>query len=147
VIAPIMTEPGGPAWRQTTFFPFAITSRLAVGDALEVRLTGDTYTTALYGEVPLVDAVATHDAASGRSAVFLVNRSLTEATTVTVDVARLGAVGVLETHTLADEDVYAKNTLDDRERVGVSANDSAQVADGRLTVSLPPVSWTAVSLG
>ena len=26
VIAPIMTEPGGPAWRQTTFFPFAITS-------------------------------------------------------------------------------------------------------------------------
>src|SRR5690606_18291070 len=23
VIAPIMTEPGGPAWRQTTFFPFA----------------------------------------------------------------------------------------------------------------------------
>ena len=31
VIAPIMTEPGGPTWRQTTFFPFAITSRLAVG--------------------------------------------------------------------------------------------------------------------
>ncbi len=27
VIAPIMTEPGGPAWRQTTFFPFSITSR------------------------------------------------------------------------------------------------------------------------
>ena len=26
VIAPIMTEPGGPAWRQTTFFPFAITA-------------------------------------------------------------------------------------------------------------------------
>ncbi len=26
VIAPIMTEPGGPAWRQTTFFPFALTS-------------------------------------------------------------------------------------------------------------------------
>ncbi|HJB64351.1 MAG TPA: alpha-L-arabinofuranosidase, partial [Candidatus Microbacterium pullistercoris] len=26
VIAPIMTEPGGIAWRQTTFFPFAITS-------------------------------------------------------------------------------------------------------------------------
>jgi len=147
VIAPIMTEPGGPAWRQTTFFPFAITSRLAVGDALEVRLTGDTYTTALYGEVPLVDAVATHDPATGRSAVFLVNRSLTEATTVTVDVARLGAVAVLETHTLADDDIYAANTLADRERVGVGPNGSAAVAEGRLTVSLPPVSWTAVSLG
>ena len=52
VIAPIMTEPGGPAWRQTTFFPFAITSRLAVGQALDVKLTSDTYTTAAYGEVP-----------------------------------------------------------------------------------------------
>ena len=28
VIAPIMTEPGGPAWRQTIFHPFALTSRL-----------------------------------------------------------------------------------------------------------------------
>jgi alpha-N-arabinofuranosidase len=72
VIAPIMTEPGGPAWRQTTFFPFAITSRLAVGDALEVRLTCDTYETSVYGEVPLVDAVATHDPNTGRTAIFLV---------------------------------------------------------------------------
>jgi len=31
VIAPIMTEPGGEAWRQTTFFPFSVTSRLAEG--------------------------------------------------------------------------------------------------------------------
>ncbi|MBN9174620.1 MAG: alpha-L-arabinofuranosidase, partial [Microbacterium sp.] len=31
VIAPIMTEPGGPAWRQTTFFPFSVTSALARG--------------------------------------------------------------------------------------------------------------------
>jgi len=41
VIAPIMTEPGGPAWRQTTFFPFAATSRLAQGEALDVRALGD----------------------------------------------------------------------------------------------------------
>ena len=26
VIAPIMTEPGGAAWRQTTFYPFALTA-------------------------------------------------------------------------------------------------------------------------
>ncbi|MCU1530200.1 MAG: alpha-L-arabinofuranosidase, partial [Frondihabitans sp.] len=75
VIAPIMTEPGGPAWRQTTFFPFALTSRLAKGSTLEVKLTSDTYTTDVYGEVPLVDAVATHDETTGRTSVFLVNRS------------------------------------------------------------------------
>ena len=51
VIAPIMTEPGGPAWRQTTFFPFSITSRLAQGEALELKLDAPTYETKEYGEV------------------------------------------------------------------------------------------------
>jgi len=147
VIAPIMTEPGGDAWRQTTFFPFAITSRLAVGEALEVKLTSDTYLSAAYGEVPLVDAVATHDAATGRTAIFLVNRSLDAATTVGVDVSHLGDVAVLETHTLADDDIHASNTLADQERVGVSPNGSARVGDGTLTVDLPAVSWTAIALG
>ena len=45
VIAPIMTEPGGGAWRQTTFFPFAVTSRLAVGSSLVVKLESETYQT------------------------------------------------------------------------------------------------------
>jgi alpha-N-arabinofuranosidase len=147
VIAPIMTEPGGPAWRQTTFFPFSITSRLAQGEALELKLDAPTYETARFGEVPLVDAVATHDAETGRSAVFLVNRSATESITVTVDAAGLGDVSVLETHTLADSDLYAKNTLEDRERVAPSPNDSASLSGGELTIVLPPVSWTAISLG
>ena len=36
-----MTEPGGPAWRQTTFFPFALTSRHAQGAVLDVLLEAD----------------------------------------------------------------------------------------------------------
>jgi alpha-L-arabinofuranosidase len=147
VIAPIMTEPGGPAWRQTTFFPFALTSQLAVGRALEVKLEAPTYETATYGVVPLVDAVATHDADTGRAAVFLVNRSQGEPITVTVDVSALGEVSVLDAQTLADDDVYAKNTLEEPERVGLQQNGSADLADGRLTIVLPAVSWTAVSLG
>jgi alpha-N-arabinofuranosidase len=147
VIAPIMTEPGGPAWRQTTFFPFAMTSRLARGQALEVKLESETYTTEVYGAVALVDAVATHDAETGRSAVFLVNRSQSEATTVTIDIAALGAVSVLDAQTLSDDDVYAKNTLQDPERVGLTANDSALIGDGTITVTLPAVSWTAIELG
>ncbi|QEO13724.1 alpha-N-arabinofuranosidase [Agromyces intestinalis] len=147
VIAPIMTEPGGPAWRQTTFFPFSITSRLARGEALQLKLDAPTYSTAEYGEVPLVDAVATHDADSGASAVFLVNRSQTEPVTLTIDIASLGDISVLESHLIADDDVYAKNTLDERERVTLQTNDTATIAGGELTITLPPVSWTALSLG
>jgi alpha-N-arabinofuranosidase len=147
VIAPIMTEPGGPAWRQTTFFPFAITSRLAQGDALELKLDAPTYETAKYGEVSLVDAVATHDASTGRTAVFLVNRGQDESVALTVDLGSLGEVSVLETHTLADDDVYAKNTLAEPERVAPRPNDTVRVDGGELTVTLPPVSWTAIALG
>ena len=147
VIAPIMTEPGGPAWRQTTFFPFALTSRLATGDALEVRLETETYRTAAYGEVGLVDAVATHDAADGRTAVFLVNRSQHEPAEVTIDVRALGGVRVLSAETMSDDDITAKNTLDQPERVGLRPNASAVASGDQVTVVLPPVSWTALALG
>ena len=45
VIAPIRTEPGGPAWRQTIFHPFAITSRLAKGSVLRTELSAPTLET------------------------------------------------------------------------------------------------------
>ncbi|GLK17830.1 alpha-N-arabinofuranosidase [Herbiconiux flava] len=147
VIAPIMTEPGGPAWKQTTYFPFALTSRLATGEALDVKLEADSYDTEVYGTVPLVDAVATHDAAAGTTSVFLVNRSQSDPATVSIDTAALGAVTVREAQTLADADTSAKNVLDDPERVGLSATEGIEVRDGGLTLTLPPVSWTAISLG
>ncbi len=147
VIAPIMTEPGGPAWKQSTFFPFSITSRLAQGTSLRLDLKAPTYETSDYGEVPLVDAVATHDEKSGRSALFLVNRSQDQSVELTVDISALGDVDVLEQHSLSDDDVYAKNTLEDRERVTLRSGVDEQARDGQLTLVLPPVSWTAVSLG
>jgi alpha-N-arabinofuranosidase len=147
VIAPIMTEPGGDSWRQTTFFPFAVTSRLARGTVLEVKLESDSHDTKEYGTVKTVDAVATFDAEAGTAAVFLVNRSETEEATVTIDVAALGSLRVMEASTLADDDVYAANTLADQNRVGLTPNTTATIADGIVTITLPAVSWSAVGLG
>ena len=146
VIAPIMTEPGGPAWTQTTYIPFATTSRLARGQALAVSVEGGTYETAAYGEVPVVDAVATHDPQTGAVALFLVNRATDAATTVEVDVQRTGVSRITETVAVWDEDLTAANTLADPERVQARTNDTARLHDGRLHVELPPVSWTALSL-
>ncbi|GAP61101.1 MULTISPECIES: alpha-N-arabinofuranosidase [Arthrobacter] len=147
VIAPIMTEPGGPAWKQTTFFPFALTSKLAKGVALDVRLDADKYSTDAYGAVPLIDAVATYDADAAATSVFLVNRSRTEEATVTIDLTALDSAIVLDAQTLSDADVYAKNTLNDPNRVGLHPNKSAVVRDGVVEITLPPVSWTALNLG
>jgi alpha-N-arabinofuranosidase len=144
VIAPIMTEPGGPAWRQTTFHPFSITSRLASGEVIRPVIDSPVYETARYGEACLVDAVATVD--EDRAAVFLVNRDVRETAQVTIDVRSLGSARVTEALTLADEDVYAKNTLAEQDRVTPAANKSAALVDGLLTIDLPPTSWTALAL-
>src|SRR5690606_18932128 len=78
VIAPIMTEPGGRSWKQTIFHPFALTSRHAAGEVLRLAIDSPTYETAKFGEAPVLDAVATHDAETGEVVVFAVNRSTTE---------------------------------------------------------------------
>lgn len=144
VIAPIMTEPGGDTWRQTTFFPFSVTSRLARGEVLRPQIDAGTYSTKVYGDAPLVDAVATADA--GNSALFLVNRSQTNAIDVSIDVRDLGAEVITEAVTLHDEDVYAKNTREDQTRVGLKQLNGAVLDGGVLTVTLPPVSWSAIAL-
>ncbi|MEJ2855519.1 MULTISPECIES: arabinosylfuranosidase ArfA [unclassified Saccharothrix] len=145
VIAPIMTEPGGPAWRQTTFYPFSITSRLAAGEVIRPVIEAPTYTTARHGEASVIDAIAT--AEEDRSAVFVVNRDLSQPTLVTIDLHGLGRTRLLEAVTLADPDVYAKNTLTDPNRVTPRTNPSATLSDGVLTIELPPVSWSAIALG
>ncbi|MFT4030183.1 MAG: alpha-N-arabinofuranosidase [Protaetiibacter sp.] len=147
VIAPIMTEPGGAAWRQTTFFPFALTSRLARGNSLTVPVDAPCYLTSSYGEIPLIDAAATHDADSGRTAIFLVNRSLDETADVSINLVGLEGVVIREALTLSDDDPHARNSLDDRERVRPRVNSTATIDGNLLKVTLPPVSWTVLAVG
>jgi alpha-L-arabinofuranosidase len=144
VIAPIMTEPGGAAWKQPTFHPFAITSRLAAGQVLRVETDSPTVSTAKYGDVTAVDAVATYD--EGKLAVFLVNRSTEGPVEVTVDVSRTGVTTVQEAVIVHDEDGLATNTADQPDRVTPQPNESVRLENGKLTVTLPAISWTAVSL-
>jgi alpha-N-arabinofuranosidase len=144
VIAPIMTEPGGAAWKQPTFHPFAITSRLAAGQVLRVETDSPTVSTAKYGEIAAVDAVATYD--EGKLAVFLVNRSTEGPIEVTVDVSRAGVTTVQEAVIVHDEDGLATNTADQPDRVAPQPNESVRLENGKLTVTLPAISWTAVSL-
>ncbi|WP_433293468.1 alpha-N-arabinofuranosidase [Actinoplanes sp. CA-030573] len=144
VIAPIRTEPGGPAWRQTTFHPFALTSRLAKGNVLRVEVSSPVYPTARFGDVPVVDAVATHDPGSGDVTVFVVNRD--QSSSVDLSVLLGGSYEVAESWTLSDPDLTATNTLEEPDRVVPRPGSAAVATDGTLTASLPPVSWSAIRL-
>jgi alpha-N-arabinofuranosidase len=70
----IRTEPGGPAWRQTIFYPFAQAAAYASGEALRLSITSPRHETARYGDVPVIDAVATRDEEARTLTLFAVNR-------------------------------------------------------------------------
>ena len=146
VIAPIMTEPGGRAWRQTTFHPFALTARHARGDVLAVPVQAATYATAQYGDVPVVDAVATHDPETGDVALFMVNRAMTGPTTIELDARAFGHARVIEAVELSNPDHRWHATADDAESVQPRALTGTVLEDGVLRLGLPPVSWAMVRL-
>ncbi|WEV42097.1 alpha-L-arabinofuranosidase [Bifidobacterium sp. ESL0682] len=149
VIAPIMTEPGGPAWRQTTFYPFSITARLAKGGTvLEPKLSSSQVSTPKYGDVDGVNAVAVRGA-DGSVSVFAVNRSLDTPAEFEVRIGedlRSKAGLTVEAQTLHDDDINAKNTRDAQNRVTPQANDTVEfdAQSGTVKLTLPAVSWTAI---
>ncbi|WP_331450164.1 alpha-N-arabinofuranosidase [Streptomyces prasinus] len=145
VIAPILTEPGGPAWRQTTFFPFAQASRHGRGEVLDVRVDSPTYETARYGTADLLHATAVR-ADDGTVTVFAVNRSRTEPLPLEVALGGLGLTSVVEHTALADADPDARNTLAAPDRVVPHAVGGTALTDGGLEAVLEPLSWNVIRL-
>jgi alpha-N-arabinofuranosidase len=146
IIAPILTEPGGRAWRQTIFYPFAQAARLARGRVLRPLIESSSYPTARFGEVPMLHATATYDDSTGDLCLFAVNRSTTETLPLTADVRGFGALQVADHSVLADDDLQARNTADQPDRVVPRRGSGARLTDGELTVGLPPASWNVLRL-
>ena len=146
VIAPIMTEAGGPAWKQTTFHPFALTAAAAKGDVLELAVRCPDMATPQFGDVPAIDAVATVDDETGDIALFLANRQLDAADDVTVDLSAIGGHRVSQALVLANPDITWTASVNDSTSVG-PAKLATTVQDNTLRFTLPPVSWAMVKLG
>ena len=140
-ISPIRAEPGGPAWRQATFHPFAQTARHARGQVLRPTVTAPTLTTEKHGEVSAVDCAATHDPETGRLAVFVVNRDPEQPMRLELPLHAFGPVGAVEASSLHDSDYTAANTQEDPDRVRLRPQE-ATVTDGTLVSELPPASWS-----
>src|SRR3712207_3130121 len=145
-ISLIRTEPAGPAWRQSTFYPFALTARHARGEVLRVEPTAPTYHTERYGDVPVLDATATRNPDGGDITIFVLNRSQDEPVTLEVNSAALGPVVVQEAVALTGPDPSAANTEHDPNRI-VPTPLHTEAQQGTLSVQLPPVSWACIRLG
>ena len=145
VIAPIMTEPGGAAWRQTIFHPFAQAARWAHGEVLRAVVRSPGFANARHGELPYLCASVVDDPATGRTAVFLLNRSLTDEMDLSITLRGLGQGRRLVcAEQLHGADLNAANTADAPDRVAPESLDGIAIDGEQLRVKLKPASWNLI---
>ena len=158
VIAPIMTATGGPAWRQTIFFPFAQMSNLGRGRVLRSRIDCPTYAASSYDPrgaeehrvprpaVPWLKLAAVHDAGAGKLTLFALNRSLDQALPLEVSARGFAGLAVEQVQELRDDDLKAVNTRADPERIRPAALAGVTVEGETIRATLAPASWNVIRL-
>ena len=158
VIAPIMTETGGPAWRQTIFHPFAHMSNLGRGRVLRAAINAPTYAASYYDprgaderrfelpEVPYLKLAVVHDERADSLTLFALNRSLDEELPLEVTARGFPGLAVALAQTLHDRDLHAANTKDHPDRIRPAPLANIVVEADRLRATLPPASWNVIRL-
>ncbi|HYZ63314.1 MAG TPA: alpha-N-arabinofuranosidase [Acetobacteraceae bacterium] len=158
VIAPIMTETGGPAWRQTIFHPFAQWSNWGRGRVLRAAVHSPTYAARYYDprgpqelyydmpSVPYLKLAAVHDAAGGTVTIFALNRHLEEKLSLELTASGFGALRVGEARQLRHDDLEATNTKADPDWVSPVKLDGVRVEGERVLAEFAPASWNVIRL-
>jgi alpha-L-arabinofuranosidase len=146
VIAPIMTEKGGKAWKQTIYYPFYFASRYGRGTSLNLAVNSPGYDCAHGDNVPYVDISAVSNEAEGTVTFFAVNRAPTE--TIALDIALNGFENarVLEHKIMTHADLEAINTADNPNEVAPRDGSGAEIDGGTVSIALPPYSYQMLRL-
>jgi alpha-N-arabinofuranosidase len=156
-IAPILTETGGPAWRQTIFYPFAHFSNLGRGRVLRTQIDCPTYDANYYDprglyehKYPMPDVPSLKLAAvngEGSLTLFALNRHLNESMPLTVAANGFAGFEIDQATTMYDGDLQATNTKDAPDRIKPAPLSDVSFDRGQLRATLPPASWTVIRLG
>jgi alpha-N-arabinofuranosidase len=146
-IGAIRTEPGGPAWRQTIFHPFPLAARHARGEVLRPVIASPARAGRLHPEMAYLVASATHDASTGRIAVFALNRHLSEAQELVVELRGFEPrQQLVEAHELFHVEMEAVNTAAAPDTVVPRPHREVHAGEGRLRARLKPGSWNVFVL-
>jgi alpha-N-arabinofuranosidase len=141
-----MTENGGPAWRQTIFWPFLHASAYGRGTALNLAVESPRYDNYEFGQIPLLETVATLNNDDGSLTIFAVNRGQEGPLPLEGDVRSFVGHEVVEHLVLEHKDPKATNTAKHPNSVMPHKGGDAAVLDGKLTALLPPLSWNVIRL-
>jgi alpha-N-arabinofuranosidase len=155
-IAPIMTETGGPAWRQTIFYPFAQMSRLGRGDVLRTQVESEGYSATYYDPrgsqdlhfpmpfVPYLKFAAVASPDGVKLTLFALNRDLDRPLKLDVEARSFGGLRLAEAQQLRDSDLQAVNTKDVPDLVRPSRLKGIEIDGNLIQVTLAPASWNVL---
>jgi alpha-L-arabinofuranosidase len=147
VIAPIMTETGGDAWRQTIFYPYMHASLYGRGTVLHTFVHSPKYDSKDFTDVPYLDAVAVHNEEKNEITFFTINKSLDQDLVFTCELSGFENYRVVEHIVLEHEDRKAVNEVNCTDRVTPHARGNAEVQGGRQLVgTLSKLSWHVIRL-
>ncbi|WP_086313572.1 alpha-N-arabinofuranosidase [Enterococcus sp. 7F3_DIV0205] len=142
VIAPIMTEAEGKAWRQTIFYPFMHVSNYGRGTVLTPIIDAPTYKTKDFDAVPYLETIAVLNKEKNEVIIFAVNRGK-ETMNFSVETTDFAIKKIIEFTEMTDFDIKETNTAD-KERVKPKYSDRYEVTDGGLSIELAPLSWNMI---
>jgi alpha-N-arabinofuranosidase len=147
VIAPILTVPGGPAIRQTIFYPFLHASLHGRGKAMRLIIDSPKYEDKEFGDVPFLESVAVWNEENETLTIFAVNRHQAEPLALRAGLRDFSGYRVIEHLVLEHPDRNAMNTAAQPDAVRPHSRGDAQVNDSGLTATLPSLSWNVIRLG
>jgi len=143
IIAPLLTTKT-QLLKQSTFYPLTLFSNHARGNSLDVFVQSPMYATTSFGEQPLLDVSASHDPATGKGAVFIVNRSQTDTLGAEI-IWQQGAPGqITAAHQLSGTDLKATNSFENPGVVVSRPIATVPVSGGKATISVLPLSFTTL---
>lgn len=145
VIGPIMTEEGGPAWRQTIFHPFALTAKYARGRVLQALVNSPSYAGKSAQEITYLHATVTEDEATGQIVIFALNRHLGEEMDLEVILRGFGSGRkISEALQIHHPNMKAVNTKYDADAVSPKNIANTTLEGDLLRVRLLPGSWNVI---
>ena len=145
VIAPIMTEEGGKAWKQTIFYPYLHASIYGRGVSLLPIVDSPKYDAQDYTDVPYLDSAVVYNEDKQEITIFALNRHLTDAMELSCDVRSFENYSIIEHIVLEHDDLKATNSALE-EKVRPRSNGASVLKDGFIQAMLGKASWNVIRL-
>ena len=145
VIAPIMTEENGPAWKQTIFYPYMHASVYGRGIALNPVISSPKYDSKDFTDVPTLESTAVYNEENEELTIFAVNRDLQEGLLLECDLRSFEGYKVVEHIVLENDNIKQTNSAA-AEAVKPHTNGDAVISGGQLSSMLPKLSWNVIRL-